>query len=461
MVWRLVLNGLWRSRWVYVFAALGLTPIWLIYSSLASAFGELSMLVVSLMAAVGTGPMLVMGIMSARELRHLPVTAHDVRTATWLLATVVPSVLLGASKALPVLVIAILGGTPKLSPESIALSVLFDLTWTGCVLHLWLRSDAWLYTAADRGRLWWIAALATFGAALLGGLGLPFLVGPVLPLTFDGFTPAVFCGVVGAALLSISTLFWTPSSGLFAGDRARIWWRAARGTAASGPRRIDRITGMWRIVVPYLALMLTLPMVVWLVAAVYGWGAGKAPLWFAPPDGSVIDPAKGEARFVVVLPTMMCLYLAPWTVWTRQLKVLPLSVRLITAVLVLTPFAATMLVMGAFWTLCALAYRTGPTIRLDLVLGVSGVAALAHACLVRFQGSLGTIVVVGAGTVFFRNILEAGLADSTHIVFGAAGALAALMAAAINTSTLTHSTSKSTPFQRPQPPFGQATSGLR
>jgi len=132
----------------------------------------------------------------------------------------------------------------------------------------------------------------------------------------------------------------------------------------------------------------------------------------------------------------------------------PLSVRQINALLVLTPFVTWMLLMTLLNVGFGLARGLSVTLRPDLVLGLAGIAAFAHAFMLRYQGSSGRFWVIVMTSSLMSKILEAGIADGTHVWFAAIGGLAAIAAIGVNHATLTQSTSSSAPYRRPQTPFG-------
>ena len=217
---------------------------------------------------------------------------------------------------------------------------------------------------------------------------------------------------------------------------------------------------------PYLAGMVALPSAIAVVLAAYGEVSGAGRWWFVPSDGTLFDvgsDGRRELSLVVLLPAMLVTMWGAWTPWVRLLKVLPVTVRQLNTIMVLTPFVT----WSVIWVIGCAAYAMaygGPAMwRLDLVLGLSGVAALAHAVLLRFQGSTGTFWMVAFSAVVLPRVLEAGLGDRTHAIFAAVGAIATMAAAGLNHATLTQSTSGSVPFRRPQTPFGPpaATPGPR
>jgi hypothetical protein len=148
--------------------------------------------------------------------------------------------------------------------------------------------------------------------------------------------------------------------------------------------------------------------------------------------------------------------LSLWTPWARLLKVLPLSVRQINALLLFTPLATWASLWLVWLTVWSLAYGNPSTLRLDLPFGLAGIAALAHAWLLRFQGGTASFWVMIFIASLVPQVMEVGVSDGTvdHIVFAIIGAIAFCTAAFINDRTLTRSTSSSLAYRSPQPPFG-------
>src|SRR5262245_58991892 len=98
MIARLLLDAMWRSRWSYLAVTVFLIPCWLMYVAGDSGFLEISMPALSLMFVAMLGPLFATTTMGLRALRHMPVTNRDLWRATWVVATVVSSGLLLATK---------------------------------------------------------------------------------------------------------------------------------------------------------------------------------------------------------------------------------------------------------------------------------------------------------------------------------------------------------------------------
>jgi hypothetical protein len=214
------------------------------------------------------------------------------------------------------------------------------------------------------------------------------------------------------------------------------------------------------VAVPYLLVTFALPVGACLALAAFGVISGTSPRWFVPHARMVFDPTDTGDRgltYFVLLPCAFVTMQGVWTPWARLLKVLPLSVRQINALLLLTPFAAWMIMWVLGWSAYAFAYGSPPTSRVDLAFGFAGIGALAHAALLRFQGHPAWVIAsIGA----LIPLLNVGLRGGTdpQIVFAVIGAIALCTAALVNHYTLTQSTSSSRAYQRPQPPFGVSAS---
>ena len=458
MVARLVFDATWRNRWLYSMVVVMLLPFWLAFA--VSSSNPLPIITsLSLIFAVVLGPMAVIATMGLRELRHLPVTNRDLWRATWVVGTVVAAGVLLVAKTVSALLVASFGGSPAVSAGTILLSTVYDFTWAGSVLPLFPLLGHAGHAVAHRGTLAALCADAAPTAAVLAGFGLPILVGDALPTRIGEFTPATIGVLVAGLAIALGALAWTPERGVLAGERAQARRAVVLPGAATRARLIDRLTGISRVAVPYLLTVFALPVGVCLALAAYGVSSGTAPWWFVPHAPTVFDPADTGDRgltYFVLLPCAVVTMLGLWTPWARLLKVLPLSVRQINALLLLTPFAAWMILWLLGWAAYAFAYGTPPTSRVDLAFGLAGIGALAHAALLRFQGSTAAVWVFVSIGGLMPLLLKVGVREGTdpQIVFAMIGAIALCTAAFVNHHTLTRSTSSSRAYQRPQPPFG-------
>ena len=221
------------------------------------------------------------------------------------------------------------------------------------------------------------------------------------------------------------------------------------------------------MVVPHLLATLALPVGACLALAAYGVISGSGPWWFVPQAPTVFDPADTGDRgltYFVLLPCAVVTMVGLWTPWARLLKVLPLSVRQINALLLLTPFATWTILWLLGWSAYAFAYGTPRTLRVEFVFGMAAIGALAHAALLRVQGSAASFWIIALIGGLMPQLVKVGLRDGTvaQVVFAVIGAIALCTAAFVNHRTLTRSTSSSRAYRRPQPPFGvPATPGIR
>jgi len=473
VVARLVSDALWRLRWFYcVVSVILVFPFWLMYVASGSNVLEISMPAFSLIAAAMLGPMFAIPTTVLRELRHLPVTNRDLWRTTWVAATVVAAGVLLATKVISALLLAAFGGSLKVSVEAMLLSAVYDFSWAGAVLLLLqllgYGQPAVFGRAAFRP---WLAGLAATGrgVAMLAVFALPVLLSGALPTRVREFTSTTTAALIACLAIAFSALAWTPQRVVLAGERAQA--RRAAVFPGAAPkvqrRRADRLTGISRVVTPHLVATLALAVGACLALTSYGVIAGSGPWWFVPPTAEVFDRADTGYRgltYYVLVPCGVVTMMGIWTPWARLLKVLPVSVGQINALLLVTPFAT----WAVLWLLglaaFSLAYGAAPTLRLEFAFGMAGIGALAHAALLRFQGSTGTVWVMAAIGGLLPQLLKVGLSDATvaHVVFAVIGATALGIAAFVNHHTLTRSTSTSRAYRRSQPPFGvPATPGIR
>jgi hypothetical protein len=454
VVARLVLDAMWRSRWMYFAAGVALLPFWYLSGEGQADAPPIDMMALSLISVSAVGPMFAFPTLGLRAIRHLAVNNRDLWRATWILATVVATGGLLASKLISALLVIAFGGNPTASTEATLLSAVYDFSWAGVMLPV-LPSLVYTAHGADaRGILATPFAEAGRLVGLVACFGLPILVSDALPTRVGEFTSVTTGMVIVCLAIAFGTLAWTPQRGLLAGDRSH----AHRASRRLQRRRTDRLTGISRVAVPYLLAMVAVPLGASLALASYGVMTGSGPGWFLPHAPTVFAPAdigdRGLTYFV--LPAAVVIMLPLWNPWARLLKVLPLSVRQINALFLLTPFA----VWAALWLLGAsayvFAYGTPRTFRVEFAFGMAGLATLAHAVLLRFQGSTALIWIPGFLAVLLPQLVKVGLRDGTaaHVAFALVGPIALGAAAVVNHRTLTRSTSSSRAYLLPQPPFG-------
>jgi hypothetical protein len=450
VVWRLVVDVVWRSRWIYAMLSPILVSFWLIYVAGGVGVFSLSLPALSLVVTAVLGPMLVPLAVGLRALRHLPTTDRDLWRTTWVAAVIATPAFVLATQMIAVLLVTMFGGRSEAPIETILLSALYDLAWAGALLPL-LRLGTNLGLAFGA-----VVGFTDSIAGLLVCFGLPLLLSEALPARLAALTPTVTAVLTGCFAIAIASLAWTPPRRMR--SLARV--QARRGSdLATGPTRIrlaDRLTGVRRVTVPSLLTTVAVVVGACLVLAVYGVASGSGAWWFVPRELDLFDPANRGDRgltYVLLVPCTVITTIAIWTPWARLLKVLPLSVRQINALLLVTPFATWVWLWLIGLALYSLAYGAPTTLRLDLPFGLAGMAALTQALFLRWSGRFTGI----AGTAaMLPQLLRLGLRDATsaQVTFGVIGAIALVAAAVINHRTLTRSTSSSLVYRRPQPPFG-------
>lgn len=458
MVAPLVLDALWRNRWIYLVIGVFLLPFWLLLGVSRSSPLSIGIPALSLILAALLGPVSVVATMGLRELRHLPTTERDLWRATWIAATVVSAGVLLATKTTAVLLVAASGGTPKISAETMLLSALYDFTWAGVLLPVMLLLGYAGHVVARSGA---IAGSPSAGSlvVMLACFGLPILVSGALPTRVGEFTSATTGVLVACLAIAFGALAWTPRRGALAGERARAQRAAVLPESAARTRVVDRLTGVSRVAVPHLLATIALPVGACLALASYGVISGSGLWWFVPQTPSVFDPADTGDRgltLFVLLPCLVVTMIGLWAPWARLLKVLPLSVRQINAVLLLTPFATWAILWLFGWSAYVFAYGPPRTLRVEFAFGMAAIGALAHAALLRIQGSTASLWIIAFSSGLMPQLVKAGLRDGTvpRVVFAIIGAIALCAAAFVNHRTLTRSTSSSTAYRLPPRPFG-------
>ena len=248
---------------------------------------------------------------------------------------------------------------------------------------------------------------------MLACFGLPILVSGALPTHVGGFTAATTGMLIAGLAIAFGALAWTPQRGVLAGERGRAQRAVVLPASRDADTALaDRLTGISRVVVPHLLATLALPVGACLALASYGVISGSGPWWFVPQTPSVFDPADTGDRgltYFVLLPCGVVTMAGLWTPWARLLKVLPLSVRQINALLLLTPFATWTILWLLGWSAYALAYGTPQTLRVEFAFGMAAIGALAHAALLRFQGSAATVWILAFIGGLMPQLVKVGL----------------------------------------------------
>jgi hypothetical protein len=438
MVWYLLRDLLRRNRVMYAWMAPVAIVMWV---APTNDGGETRLtLTASMFIAVALGPFMSMATIGIREIRLLPVRFSDLWTLTWVASTVVPSCFVAAAASLAMLTTT-LAEHPAIGIDTVGLMALYNFIYTNLVL---MMLPALNYVSKNmRPGATTTAATISITAGVIGAFGLPWFFAPWLPTLMTQVTAPFAALLLTGVAASFGVLMWRPRLGVATGLPAQN--RVRPGTPAKR-RVMDKVTGIARVLVPYLATAAALT----LVAA-----GGNA--WYASTRGVAAFVDEGMSGMAYMLIGMT----SPWMPWARLLKSLPLRAGTINAWLVSTP-GLTWLVMAG--TLLALEPWLGPTVPAWFTPGVlvcfAGMSAVLNALAFRNQGVIGWIVGPGAATSPFVGSIARYWMDPSSPWFVVAGLAALGLAAWINQRTLTRCGSASRAFRRHlMAPFGISVRG--
>lgn len=376
--------------------------------------------------ALFIGPILAISLPAQRELRHLPTTNRDLWRLTWCLATVVACSL--------VFVATLIGfsiGGARLSIESVVLLGLYAFAWNGVVLRLFVMMGYVMNRGGRQNAAVQIGKVLLVLTLLGVAFGPPLFLGSHLPARAAGFTPTFVVMLVACVAISIGTFFWTPQR-TYSIDKLSA--QKQLGSTPAGPGVLDRLTGIPRVLIPDMLLTIGGATVAALVLATTSLVAGDQDLDFIGPTA------------------VMAALLGTWTPWARLLKVLPLTVGQISALMVSTQVAI-WIVLSGIVTIVGLARGDDRlTIGFSLMIALAGICAFGNALLFRFQRQAAAIFLCGFITVPLMRLAASG--PNALLVIIGVGALC--IAAAFNKHTLTTSSSSASAYRKPAPLFGQS-----
>jgi hypothetical protein len=388
-----------------------------------------------------------------REHRILPVTDRDLWVTKWLNATLVVPLFLLIVKGVGVAVTAG-GGKVFMQPETLLLSTLYDIVYAGAVVALpqliptltgaaGRRIDRYSLPVGSPQR----RAVASLTVTLVVILvPLYFLLGTVGPMLFARQLPARLADLsttgtlllVSGLVMSAAALIWTPPRG--GAPPAQRAVSSVPATSAQA-KAVDRLTGVLAVVWTHIKSTFVLTAV--------GMGLVMAAFPFLPPR-------EFNARFLaglfLIFAFMGISMFSVWAPWMRRLKVLPLSVRQVTALIVLTPLVTWV----EIWLMVLLVHAAlGLPIHVELspmaVLAYAGLCALSHALGLWLMGSvagqtaasmLGMLSAVGAAMLLFE-----APGRRTQLLLLVIGLSSLAVAALINHYTLTRSTSSARAYR--------------
>ena len=376
---------------------------------------------IALGAALFIGPIAAMNLMTQRELRHLPVTNQDLWRLTWTIATVFSSSVVLVSGLVGTLIVGGLGGRSQAAAELSLLFTIYTLSWTGVMLRLFVWTG-YAINAMSGQRLIIRVAVTLAGTLAIGSaLMSPVLLGERLPTRFDALTPAAAAVLVFCLAISAGSFFWTPQRTISTEPSPPEAKRFSMSSVGQ-LHVLDRLTGVPRIVIPDFLLTLV----------IFGVGFAALQVFLSDSD---------ELASLMVMSGVFMTMRGPWTAWTRLLRVMPISIGQLNALLTLTPaviWAVLWIIAGAIQTIVG---TTSLSVRPAFAFGLAGIAALGNAVLLCFApGSAGRLFPALL-VVVLQVMAHAGSSDTpvARIGLSVVGATALFLAAAINGNTLRQS----------------------
>lgn len=386
----------------------------------------------SLFSAAALGPMTSMTTIGLREIRLLPIRFRDLWTLTWLASTVVPALFVLLTSSAGVGLAVIFGGAARVDMGTPGLLSLYSYVFTNAVLVL---LPALNYTSRNMQPGATTTALSvSILLFFFGSMGLPYLLAPHLPVSWDEFSLAPAVILAAGVAASFGVLAWRPSAGVGTGVANRSPTVSHRST----PRVMDGLTGVSRVLVPYLALTSALTAATLATCAWYASSRG---------DGNV---AALIGEHVVPMAYMLLGMVSPWMPWARLLKNLPMGPRALNVLFLSTPLVAWAIIAA---TMLLLEPAVGPAVPTWFTSGAlmwfSGMTAMVNALAFRHQGAFGWVIIPAAATgPIVRGLTRDALGPgSLWLVLLAVVAFTA--AAWINHLTLTRCGSASRAFRRP------------
>ena len=433
MLARLVIDQVLRSRYGFGPAVAILFLAGLVHSEDAVVFFTPTL---SLGVGLFLGPMFAMQALSQRELKHLPLTNRDLWQMAWTLATVLPTSVILVSGLASSLTLQAFTSRPE-PLEMIVLRCVYVFAWTGVVLRTFVLTGYSLNAGGRQSLMRAVQRLAMV-LATCGALLGPMLIANRLPVRWAAFTPLEVVLLVACLAVSIGSLFWVPQRSQ--PDRSPARATSTRG--ASRPQLFDRLTGLPRVFLPDLLLSLGI-----LVLSVV--------------MSEAVSTFAGERDYTFTI-TLVALYVGmngTWLPWARLLRVLPLSVGQINALLVISPAVIWMFLWAIIVALRPLSGGVLPFLPWPLVLGLIGASALGNAAMLLIpKGSLMRVAPVGFIFVVPK-IISVGVSNTLAAQIGLVtfGVVTMIIAVAINDHTLKHSTSGSAAYRPAVLPFDGST----
>jgi hypothetical protein len=371
----------------------------------------------------------------SREHRVLPVTHRDLWVTEWLTAAVSAPLVLLLLKSIG----AAMTGLAFISIETLLLSTLFDALyvsallpvreWTLSAVNRPLRLDAPAQSLPVS-----IAKLLFLAPFPLLAAGAPLLFARQLPSSLSEFSTTSAILLMAAIVASVAAVIWTPSDR----EDTRLFQKAAPPAPAPLADQSKAATGLTG-----LATILWSHVKTTLVLTLVGIGMAMAAAPFLPPRDF-------NARFLLsmfLVFTWIGVSLSSlWQPWILRLRLLPLTVHQVNALLVLTPLV-TWIEIWLILCLTHVALRLPIPVELSplAILSYAGLCAMTHALTQAFsKGPIGRMGAHGIGL-----LAAAGMAMSLleipgiqpRPVFALVAAASFLLATVINHHSLIRSSS--------------------
>lgn len=423
---RLLLLDAIRRNWKFLLVTVPLgMMVWLA----AGAFAEAQILAASMAIAEFAGPLMAAQFVAPREVRHLPLSRHEIWRTKYCYGNVVVVFAITCGKA------AAMGLAPTPGFEALTLSFVFDVLFAAVGSLLFLAMPVVMTPVPT----------VLVGLAFLATPFLPFALVNELPTRWSeiGVTEAMV--MVAALGLAVAGYLRTPRTSVPPSAAAtRAAFRARRRLS---PSILDRVTGPRRLALKVwlsalgtqAGIIVLIPFLFWMFAILVGDGSElRAELWdigFLPFDTSMAGrPSKFNMMIVWVFGTGPTLLVGELL---RQLRTLPMSTTTLLRVLL----GISVLTWINGWLVLVLFHLVatgGPpsTLQLPLLLTMIGGDALLRSLQLRWRNPpwfFFGVIVVGTPIVY---ILRA-VPISATVLFLGLGVVFTLASVAINKETLT------------------------
>ena len=454
--------------WVGGFLAL----VWLFMA--ADALAPTGALVFSLCIAWFLGVFAGVSLFASREIGLLPIPRRTLWRAQWITSTLLAMFWTTAAKVVGALGATLLarGAARGQLPDFqfIALSSSLDFLYNGVLLAVIAATGVAAGRVRDDNSFIKRAIQASgVFVALMGGFVWGFVLRPIVPTNWTEVTGATAM-VMGAALVvSFAAFFYSPPAHEPRPGRGRRNIRRRQGEIRS--QRPGWLIGLPRLIADDLkSTAMTAASVPAIVSAVFvgmyafnpAPGPGTGPLKAMKEMGLLPlreDALFGHCYFLLALGlSMINNWRSPGvdavSTILRQLRVLPLGVRQLHALLVSRRLLGWLVVWFFLLILHVVVFQSAPTtLRLDILVWLAGADALVYAVLLRWMKWLPTFafaMIFGAVSAEWIDLQGAEFAAIAGIAVGMACLAAAMW---INHYTLTR---RSEPYRgMALPPFAK------